>query len=34
MASEITWQLGLIWRNNLPLTPAAEALVALSKKGL
>ncbi|QTE94221.1 LysR family transcriptional regulator [Shewanella algae] len=34
MASEITWQLGLIWRNNLPLTPAAEALVALSQKGL
>lgn len=34
MASEITWQLGLIWRNNLPLTPAAEALVALSKKGV
>ncbi|MCL1074595.1 LysR family transcriptional regulator [Shewanella dokdonensis] len=31
MEKELFWQIGLIWRNNLPLTPAAEALLALSR---
>ncbi|QSX34270.1 LysR family transcriptional regulator [Shewanella avicenniae] len=32
MERELTWQIGLIWRNNLPLTPAADALLALSRR--
>lgn len=31
MSPALTWDLGLIWRKNLPLTPAAKALLALSQ---
>lgn len=31
MTPELTWDLALIWRQNMPLTPAANALLELSK---
>lgn len=31
MTPEITWDLAMIWRKNLPLTPAAQALLSLAK---
>ncbi|MCF1428527.1 MAG: LysR family transcriptional regulator [Shewanella sp.] len=32
MSPGLTWDLGLTWRKNLPLTPAAEALLRLSQQ--
>jgi len=29
----MTWDLALIWRENLPLTPPAQALLTLSRDG-
>jgi DNA-binding transcriptional LysR family regulator len=32
LSPQLTWDLALIWRKNLPLTPAASTFLKLSKE--